>query len=101
MDANTPVITTEAAEQAVIRAILEQQEISGEPPVSVNAATCPFADLPGFDSLRAISAMMSIEEALQRKLMPSGEPFHSLTKNRNPTVREIAQAIYESIDEGV
>ncbi|WP_086930224.1 acyl carrier protein [Agarilytica rhodophyticola] len=78
-------------ENAVILCLQENLELSGEPVPPITKHTKPASDLSGFDSLRTIEVLISLEDKVGCDLPPdklfAGKKFEELT------VSSIAQAI--------
>lgn len=80
-------------EQVVIDCLIENLELSGEPVPPITKATRPACDISGFDSLRAIEVLVTLEEKVGRDLPP--DKIFSGKKFDDVTVSTIAQSIYE------
>ena len=70
-------------EQIVLACLQENLELSGEAVHTINRHTKPATDLNGFDSLRTLEVLISIEEKLDCELPPdkvfSGLNFEDIT----------------------
>ncbi len=84
-------------EEVVIRCLQENIEFSGETVPTITGNTKPASDISGFDSLRALEVLISIEEKLGWELNP-GQVFAG-NSLENITVTSIALAI-KKIEEG-
>jgi len=78
-------------EDVVIHCLKENLELSGEPVPPITSSTKPACDLRGFDSLRTIEVLISIEEKVGCDLPP--DKIFSGTKFEDITVSSIAIAI--------
>ncbi|TVZ39759.1 acyl carrier protein [Alteromonadaceae bacterium 2753L.S.0a.02] len=88
-------MTNEALEQVVIDCLKENLELSGEPVPPITRDTKPALDLGGFDSLRTLEVVVSLEEKLECDLPP--EKLFENKKLEDVSVKGIAHAIDEII----
>ena len=82
---------TEALEQIVIDCLKENLELSDEPVPLITPHTKPASDLNGFDSLRTIEVIISLEEKLNCDLPL--EKIVGSKKFEEVSVKDIAQTI--------
>lgn len=72
-------------EEIVIACLRENLELSGEAIPPINSKTNPATDLNGFDSLRTLEVLISIEEQVGCELPPDkifpGMKFEDITVN--------------------
>lgn len=88
---------TEELEKVVIGCFRENLELSGEEIPPISESTRPACDLKGFDSLRAIEVLFSIENKLGGDLPP--DKVFSTIKFEDATVSAITEAIAKLIKE--
>lgn len=88
-------MTIEALEQIVIGCLKENLELSGEPVPPITGDTRPASDLGGFDSLRTIEVIVSLEDKFACDLPP--EKIFGNRRLEDMSVRSIALAIDEII----
>jgi acyl carrier protein len=91
----------EKIEKELIDCIKELQAFSGEDSVEVGLLTKPYFDLPNFDSLRALEVICELEKKLKIGVEIKAVFFNVDDKGLPPTVKEIAQEIFNSIAEKV
>ena len=82
---------------ALKNALNKVQKLSGEEPVSIGDNTIPIGELPGFDSLRAIEAIVELSKELDTELQDDINIFISKKENRALNINEITNLIYEHI----
>lgn len=85
-------------EEIVIACLQENLELSGEAVPVISGDTKPATDLDGFDSLRTLEVLISIEEQLDCELTP--DKIFSVLKLEDITVRAMATAIQKIKQEG-
>ncbi|SEL65634.1 acyl carrier protein [Nitrosovibrio tenuis] len=83
----------EELEIIVIQCLRENLELSGDPIPIITSSTKPAHDFIGFDSLRTIEVLISIEEKVGCELPP--EKIFSDKRFEDITVSSIANAIYQ------
>jgi acyl carrier protein len=88
-------MSNSVTEQIVIDCLIENFELSGEPVPTITPDTKPALDLDGFDSLRTIEVIVTIEEKLECDLPP--EKIFENKKFEDYSVKNIADAIDELI----
>ncbi|MFL0800728.1 MAG: acyl carrier protein [Agarilytica sp.] len=86
-------------EQVVIDCLVENLELSGEPVPPITKATKPACDISGFDSLRTIEVLVTLEEKVECELPP--DKIFSGKKFEDMTVSNIANSIYEVKKESI
>ncbi|MBT2970507.1 MAG: acyl carrier protein [Candidatus Thiodiazotropha sp. (ex Ctena orbiculata)] len=80
-------------EDIVIQCLKENLELSGEAVTTITRSTKPANELSGFDSLRTLEVLISIEEKLGCELPP--EKVFTGIKYDDLTVSMLAKAIDE------
>ena len=86
-------------ERIVIKCIQENMELSGEPVPQIAKSTKPACDLSGFDSLRTLEVLVSIEEKIGCELPP--DKIFSDIQFEDVTVSTIVNAIIKIKKEDV
>jgi len=88
-------MSTEELERIIIDCLKENLELSGEPVPPIDRNTKPASDLGGFDSLRTIEVVVTLEEKLECDLPP--EKLFEDKKFDDISVKGIALAIEDLI----
>ncbi|PTQ98737.1 phosphopantetheine binding protein [Nitrosomonas nitrosa] len=86
-------MTIQELEYIVIQSLRDNLELSGESIPDITNSTKPASDLAGFDSLRAIEVLMSIEEKIECELPP--EKIFSNINLEDITVSSMVRSIYQ------
>lgn len=89
------MMTNEELEQVIIDCLKDNFELSGESVPPITRYTKPALELGGFDSLRTIEVIVTLEDKLECDLPP--EKIFENTKLENISIEGIAQAIGEII----
>ena len=89
-------MTTRAqVRSALIDAIKEAQQNSGDPVPVITDDTEPLSDLAGFDSLRCVEVEMTVSEKLERELEDIA--FKDRGRGTPLRIREIVDQLLESL----
>ena len=78
---------------AVIKTVVQVQELSGRANDRIDALTRPLGDVEGFDSLSSLEATVMLSEYLGVTLPDSYNPFISKDGNKALSVGEIADSL--------
>ena len=78
---------------AVIKTVVQVQELSGRASDRIGALTRPLGDVEGFDSLSSLEATVMLSESLGVTLPDNYNPFISKDGNKALSVSEIADSL--------
>ncbi|WP_437914814.1 acyl carrier protein [Sorangium sp. So ce302] len=93
----TASTTTQHVKEALIKVLVDVQQISGCKCPTLDESTRPIGDLEGFDSLRGLEVTVRIEAALGCSL-GTENIFVSDSKKRAVRLKEVVDRIAKSLE---